>query len=70
MDLPSTSNLFASILFSTIGFAAFVYGKKAMSWRPMAIGGALMGYTFFVSQTWLVYLLGIGLSAALFVFRE
>lgn len=70
MDLPSTSNLFASILFSTIGFAAFVYGKKAMSWRPMAIGGALMGYTFFVSQTWLLYLLGIGLIAALFVFRE
>jgi hypothetical protein len=70
MELPSTSNLFASILFSTIGFAAFVYGKKVMSWKPMAIGGALMGYTFFVSQTWLLYLLGVGLSAALFMFRE
>jgi hypothetical protein len=70
MELPSTSNLFASILFSTIGFAAFIYGKKAMNWKPMAIGGALMGYTFFVSQTWLIYLLGVGLSASLFVFRD
>jgi len=70
MELPSTSNMFASILFGTIGMAAFVYGKKAMSWKPMAIGGALMGYTFFVSQTWLIYLLGAGLSASLFVFRD
>ena len=70
MELPSTSNLFASILFSTIGMAAFVYGKKAASWKPMAIGGALMGYTFVVSQTWLIYLLGVGLSASLFVFRD
>lgn len=70
MEMPSSSSLFASILFSTIGFAAFVYGKKAMSWKPMAIGGALMGYTFFVSQTWLLYLVGLALSASLFVFRD
>lgn len=70
MDMPSTSNLFASIFFSTVGFAAFVYGKKAMSWKPMAIGGALMGYTFFVTQTWLLYLIGLGLSVSLFVFRD
>ncbi|MBI1173967.1 MAG: hypothetical protein GC139_01725 [Sideroxydans sp.] len=68
--MPSTANLFASILFSTIGFAAFVYGKKAMSWKPMAIGGTLMGYTYLISQTWLIYLLGVALSAALFIFRD
>ena len=70
MELPGMSNLFASILFSTIGMAAFAYGKKAMSWKPMAIGGVLMGYTFVVSQTWLVYLVGVGLSASLFIFRD
>ena len=70
MEMPSTANLFASILFSTVGFAAFVYGKKAMNWKPMAIGGVLMGYTYFVSATWLLYLLGVALSAALFVFRD
>jgi predicted phage tail protein len=70
VELPGTSNLFGSMLFGTIGFAAFIYGKKAMNWKPMVIGGALMGFTFFVSQTWLVYLLGAGLSAALFIFRD
>jgi hypothetical protein len=38
--------------------AAFVYGRKAMNWKPMAIGCVLMGYTFFVSQSCLVYLIG------------
>ena len=69
-DMPSPAVLFAAILFSTIGFLAFRYGKKDMLWKPMAIGAALMVYPYFVSQTWLLYVIGGALCVGLFIFRE
>jgi len=68
--MPTPGALFASILFGLIGAVAFGFGKRNASWRPMLIGLALIVFPYFVSQTWLVYVLGGALSAALFVFRE
>ncbi|MBI3903190.1 MAG: hypothetical protein HY306_09680 [Nitrosomonadales bacterium] len=68
--MPDLSSLIASIVFGTIGFAAFVYGKRAMNWTPMAIGVALMVYPYFVGQGWPMYLVGVMLTVSLFVFRE
>jgi hypothetical protein len=70
MELPSASNLFAGILFGAIGLAAFLYGKKALSWKPMVIGVVLMVYPYFIDTTWLLYLIGVALSASLFIFRD
>jgi len=70
MQLPSATVLFASLLFGTVGFAAFVYGKKSMLWQPMAIGVVLMVYPYFVENALLLYVIGIALSASLFVFRD
>ncbi len=70
MEMPSTSSLFAMILFGSIGFGAFVYGKKSARWQPMAIGVGLMVYPYMIEQTWLLYLVGVALTAALFVFRD
>ncbi len=70
MEMPSASNLFALILFGSVGFAAFIYGKKAASWKAMAIGIGLMVYSYFIDTTWLLYLIGVALTAALFVFRD
>ena len=70
MSMPDPASLFASILFGIIGFAAFVYGKKQVLWRPMAIGVALMAYPYVVSQLWLLWLIGAGLCAALVLWRE
>lgn len=58
------------MIFSGIGFVAFMYGKKMTLWRPMALGVLLMGYPYFVSNTWLLYGIGIVLSVVLFAFRE
>ncbi|MBU1086547.1 MAG: hypothetical protein KKD05_03415 [Candidatus Omnitrophica bacterium] len=33
----SQSNLFASLIFGSIGFGVFIYGKKMTLWRPMTI---------------------------------
>ena len=69
-QLPSPADLFGSILFGIVGYAAFRYGKKAGSTHPMAIGVALMVYPYFVSQTWLLYAIGCALCAGLYVLRE
>lgn len=68
--MPSPANLFASLLFGLIGLAAFRYGKKSAQTYPIAIGIVLMVYPYFISRTWLLYLLGCALCAALFLLRE
>jgi hypothetical protein len=68
--MPEPGVLFAGILFSTIGLAAFLYGKKQAKWAPMVFGAALVLITFAIPDTTLLYLAGIGLCAALFWFRD
>jgi hypothetical protein len=66
----SAAKIFAWIIFGAIGFAVFMYGKKTGSFRPMIIGIALMTYPYFISGTFLLYLVGIALTAALYFWRE
>ncbi len=66
----SAAKIFAWIIFGLIGFAAFLYGKKSKSFRPMLIGLALMMYPYFISGTFFLYLVGIALTAALYFWRE
>ena len=66
----SPAALFASFLFGAIGLAGFIYGKRLVHWKPMAIGVALMAYPYFVSEIWLLYAIGAALCLGLFIFRE
>jgi len=68
--MPTPINLFAAIVFGGIGMAAFVYGKKAGTMKPILIGIGLMVYPYFVSQTWLLFGVGILLTGSLFVFKD
>ena len=70
MSLPAPEILFASLLFGIIGLAAFTYGKKSTKWKPMVIGVVLMVYPYAIDAIWLLYVIGIALCAALFVFRD
>ncbi len=67
--MPTPGALFGSILFGSIGLAAFVYGKKTSTPRPMILGIALMAYPYFIPQTGPLYLVGAALTAALFLFK-
>lgn len=69
-ELPSPAALFGSFVFGIIGYAAYRYGKKSGGTRPMLIGVALMLYTFFVDETWLIYAIGAALCLGLYIFRE
>ena len=66
----SFSSIIGAFLFSGIGFVAFVYGKRNGEYRPMLIGFSLLAYPYFVQATLMVYLVGIGLTASLYWFRE
>jgi hypothetical protein len=69
MDLPSPANLFGSVMFGIFGFAAYRYGKKSGNFNPMMLGVALMVYPYFISQTWLLYAIGVALCAGLYFWR-
>ncbi len=70
--MPSFSGaqLLAGLLFSSVGFVAFIYGKRLHVWKPMFLGLALMVYTYFVEDTALLFGIGAVLTAALFLFRD
>ncbi|MGH8092177.1 MAG: hypothetical protein ACREIF_01720 [Chthoniobacterales bacterium] len=70
MPTLSAPNLFAGLLFGSIGFIGFAYGKRMSRWRPMFLGIALMTYPYFVENT--IALCGIGLvgTAAFFLLGD
>ncbi len=57
-------------IFSSIGFVAFMYGRKVQSIRTTVTGVALMAYPYFFSSVLLIYLLGIVLTAVLYFWRD
>ena len=68
--LPSPVYIFGAILFGIIGFSAYRYGKKTARGKVKWIGVALMLYPYAISQDWLLYAVGFGLCAALYLFRD
>jgi hypothetical protein len=68
--MPTPANLFGIIFFSLVGIGAFRYGQRSGSPKVVMIAMALLGYPYFVTSTWLLYAVGTGLTATLFVFRD
>jgi len=63
----SAANLFASMLFGSIGIGVFIYGKKQASAKPMVIGILLMVYPYFISNAIALFAIGILLIASLWI---
>jgi hypothetical protein len=66
----STANLIGNLLFSSVGFVAFVYGKRMNLWKLMLCGLALMVFPYFVGDTAIMYAIGAAGSIALFFLRD
>src|SRR6266403_2273830 len=60
----SAANLIGGFVFGSIGFVAFIYGKRMNLWRPMFGGLALMIYPYFVANTVILFIVGTIGSAA------
>ena len=54
----TASSLFLGLLFGSIGFAFFVYGKKQSTLVPLLCGLTLMAVPYFITNTWLLFLVG------------
>jgi predicted membrane-bound dolichyl-phosphate-mannose-protein mannosyltransferase len=66
----SAASLVSGLIFGSIGFVAFVYGKRMNLWKMMLCGLVLMTYPYFVENMPLS--LGIGFlgTAALPFLRD
>lgn len=63
----NASWLMWSSLFSLIGLAVFVYGRRQRRAAPILVGVALMVYPYFVSGTLVLVGIGVLLIGALWV---
>ena len=66
----SVSQLILGSIFASVGFVVFVYGKKQVSWKPMAAGIALMALPYLIQDTVALCVTGPLILAALYVFRD
>lgn len=61
------ADLFASLLFGCVGFAAWQVGRRRQSARPMVLGLALIGLPWLIPSGWTLWAVGAGLTALVFV---
>ena len=66
----SPANLIGGMVFGSIGFVAFIYGKRLSLWKPMFCGIALMVYPYFIADTAMMLAIGALGTGALFFLRE
>jgi len=66
LALPSAAYLAGAVLFGLLGYAAFRFGRSQGRTFYLWGGLALMLYPYGVSDTWLLWLLGVGLCALMF----
>ena len=64
------ANLIGGFVFGSIGFVAFIYGKRMRLWKMMLCGMALMVYPYFVENMFLLFGIGGIGTAALFFLRD
>jgi hypothetical protein len=65
-----SANLIGNFLFGSIGFVAFIYGKRMQLWKMMLCGLALMIFPYFVENMSILYGIGISATLALFFLRD
>jgi len=68
-DMDNTATLIWGLIFGSIGFSYFIYGKKQKRGVPFASGIGLMVFPYFVSNTYLIVIVGIVLLALPYYFR-
>lgn len=70
LELPSMAYIVGAILFSSVGYVAWSYGRKRQLTRVKWLGVALMLYSYVAFETWILYAIGLALCVALYVWRH
>lgn len=61
--MPSTAIIVCSLLFASVGFGYFIYGRKQDHVMAKYAGIALMVFPYFVTDVYLLVLVGVILLA-------
>lgn len=67
--MGSEASLLWGLLFGSIGFGFFLYGKKQRAVVPLVCGLALMVFPYFVANVTLLVLIGLFLMALPYFLR-
>ena len=70
LELPGPGYLVGAILFGIVGLVAFRRGRRAARADLTWAGVFLMAYPYAVSQTWLLWLMGVAVSGWLYLRRD
>jgi uncharacterized membrane protein HdeD (DUF308 family) len=62
----SASFLFSSLIWGSVGFAYFIFGKKQASWVAMVGGVLMMAASYLVSSALLMSLICVALMAGVY----
>jgi len=64
LTLPSPAYIAGAVVFGIAGIVAYRLGKRTQRPRMRWLGLALMLYPYAISQTWLLYVIGLALTLA------
>jgi len=67
--MDSSAALLWGVVFSAVGLAYFVYGKKQQRFVALFCGIGLMAFPYFISNTILLVVVGVALSVIPYFFR-
>ena len=65
----NTAQLLWGVLFGALGAGYALYGRRQRALVPLISGIALMVFPYFVTNTWLMVIVGAALSAAPFFIK-
>jgi hypothetical protein len=66
----SWPNLIGGFIFGIIGWYAFNHGRKEKNYKALVVGVVLMVYPYFIPNTILLYVLGVGITSLLYFWRD
>jgi hypothetical protein len=66
LTLPSPAYILGSIIFGIFGYIAFRHGRKSSKIDMTIAGVALMVYPYAVSETWMLWAVGVALTGWVF----
>ncbi len=67
--MDSSATIMWAMLFGAIGLGFFVYGKKQKRVAPLMAGIALLVFPYFISNVYLVVIIGVLLVALPYFIR-
>jgi hypothetical protein len=68
--MPSASDFIGSLIFGATGLGALLYGKSEGSVVKMSLGAAILGCSYLVTESWLLWTSGAVLTLLLIRWKE